>query len=110
MTESELTATEAGSCREAGEELLREQPVPFGDEMQQLRATAQQLPTLRATELLRGHGAHKAMAGGARVAILDQLPTFGSAQADWLPNQASIRQTVLWCIARSSIAVSPGGV
>ena len=42
-----------------------------------MAGTAQQLLALRAAELLRGHGADEAVAGRARLALLDLLPAQG---------------------------------
>ena len=81
VSESHATSREAGSCRETGEELLRKQPFPFGDQMQQLPRALQQLLTLRAAELVRRHGPHEAVAGGAGVMLLDLLAALGQRGA-----------------------------
>ena len=80
VSECHATSQEPGPCREAGEEPLAKQPFPFGDQMEQLARLAEPLLTLRAAELVRGHGTQEAMAGGAGVAILDQLPALGQGR------------------------------
>jgi hypothetical protein len=77
VSESQATSQKPGSCREAGEKPSAKQPLPFGDQMQQLPRAAQQLLTLRAAELVRRHGAEEPMAGGARVSLLDLLAAEG---------------------------------
>jgi len=77
VLESHATSREPGSCRETGEEFLAEHPFPLGDQMQQLPRATQQLLTLRTAELLRRHGTGKAVTGGGRATLLDQLATLG---------------------------------
>ena len=81
VSESHATSRESGSCRETGEELLRKQPLPFGDQMQQLPRAAEQLLALRAAELVRRHGANETVAGGAGVLLLDLLAALGQRGA-----------------------------
>ncbi len=55
------------------------------------------MATLRAAELLRGHGTHKAMAGGVRVVFLDQLAAHGqrrylATQPDQHPPDGAVVQ------------------
>jgi len=76
-SESHATLRKPGSCRVTGEELSRKQPLPLGDDVEQLAGFAQQLLALRAAEFLRGHGADEAVAGGARVLLLDVLAAQG---------------------------------
>src|SRR5208282_4925467 len=81
VSESHATSRKPGSCRETGEELLREQPLPFGNQMQQSPRAAEQLLALRAAELVRRHGANEAVAGGAGVMLLDLLAALGQRGA-----------------------------
>ncbi len=81
VSESHATSRKPGSCRETGEELLRKQPLPFSDQMQQLPRALQQLFTLRTAELVRRHGPHKAVAGGARALCLNLLAALGQRGA-----------------------------
>jgi hypothetical protein len=73
LSESHATSPKLRLCREAWEELLREQPVPLGDQMEQLARPAEQPLTLRAAELVRRDGADEAVAGGGGVLLLDKL-------------------------------------
>lgn len=52
---------------------MGKQPLPFGDQMEQLTGGAQSLLALRAAELLRRHGAQEAVAGRTGVVLLDLL-------------------------------------
>jgi hypothetical protein len=81
VSESHATLRKPGSCRETGEEPLREQPLPLGDQMQQLPRAAKQLLALRAAELVRCHGPHEAVACGAGVMRLDLLAALGQRGA-----------------------------
>jgi hypothetical protein len=76
-SESHATLRKPGSCRVTGEELLGKQPLPLGDQVQQLAGAAQQLLALRAAELLRGHGPEEAVAVGAGIPLLDLLTAQG---------------------------------
>ena len=94
-------SAKARSCGETGEKLFREQPFPLGNQMEQLPRLAKELPTLRAAELLRRDGSHKAMAGRMRVALLDRFPARGQGSqlaaqpGEHLPNGAVVQQPSL---------------
>jgi len=77
LSESDATSRKPGSCRETGEEFFAKHPFPLGDQMEQLPRATQQSLTLRTAELLRRHGAGKAMTGGGGATLLDQLATLG---------------------------------
>ena len=77
LSESDATSREPGSCCEMGEEFFGKHPFPLGDQMEQLPRATQQLLTLRTAELLRRHGARKAVAGRGGATPLDQLATRG---------------------------------
>jgi len=81
LSESDATSREPRSCRETGEEFLRKQPLPLGDQMQQLPRALQQLLTLRTAELVGGHGPDEAVACGAGVMRLDLLAALGQRGA-----------------------------
>ena len=81
VSESQATSQKPGSCREAGEKPSAKQPLPFGDQMQQLPRAAKQLLALPAAELVRRHGANEAVAGGAGVLLLDLLAALGQRGA-----------------------------
>ena len=81
LSESHATSRKPRSCRETGEELLRKQPLPFDNQVQQLPRALQQLLTLRAAELVRRHGAEEAVASGAGAMLLDLLAALGQRHA-----------------------------
>ena len=96
LSESDPTSREAGSCREAGEESLAKQPLPLGNQVEQLPGVGKHLPTLRTAELLRCHGAEETVAGGGGVPLLDLLTPLG--QRDGLhshPGQHAPDRTVV---------------
>lgn len=80
MSESQDTSVEPGPRCEAGKESFREEFFPLGVKMKQLSRSAQEQFTLPATELVRRHGPHKAMAGRAGVALLNQLAALGQGR------------------------------
>lgn len=81
VSESHATLGKPRSCRETGEELLRKQPLPFRNQIKQLPRTLQHLFTLRAAELVRRHGADKAVTSRTGVVLLDLLAALGQRGA-----------------------------